>query len=331
MFKRVFGMATFEHYSRHIWPIIEALRDAGVNASMFSTRRDVMWGEFLHPRRARTFPDTLWIVAGSVDSMKLAGLPTVYVEHGAGQAYSQDSRGAGHMSYSDGTIGDVCLFVAPNEYVAARRRRSQPDVPTIMAGPTILDEFHSLLGVGPDEPAERIAALAVHWDCQLVPESRSALDHYQASLVKINLALRRQGIILVGHAHPRIAARARRVFAKAGIDWWDYDDVMHRASVMVVDNSSIGYEFASLDRPTVWLNAPWYRRHVHHGLRFWECVPGEQVDEPGDVVDAVVRAFELDPFADRRREIVKKVYPVLDGWAAGRAAQAIIAVMDASA
>lgn len=319
-FRRVIGYATFEHYARHMWPIVEALRDRGVNASMFGSRRDVWWAEYMHPARAHRLDGTLWITAGSVDSQKLKGQPQVYVEHGAGQTYTSDERGVGHQSYSTGVIPEARLFIAPNEYVANRRRRVQPDVPTVMTGPPVLDEYASMIGLGADEPAERVAAIAFHWDCQLVPESRSAWDHYAADLVKITLALRRRGIILVGHGHPRMRSRIKPRMERAGIEWWDYDDVMTRASVLVVDNSSIGYEFAALGRPVVWMNAPWYRRHVHHGLRFWECLPGETVDEPREVPEAVERAMEE---LIVEHECVRLIYPTLDGCAAQRAAEAI--------
>ena len=322
MFRRVIGYATFEHYARHLWPIIEALRDRGIDASMFGSRRDVWWAEYMHPARAKMLDGTLWLVAGSVDSEKLSGLPQVYVEHGAGQTYDADERGVAHRSYSNGTIPEARLFLCPNEYVATRRRRSQPEVPAVVTGPAILDEYHPLIGQVPDDADERVVAIAFHWDCQLVPESRSAFDHYAPSLTKLCLALRRNGIIPVGHAHPRIAARARRQFTRAGMEWWEYDDVMARASALAVDNSSIGYEFASLDRPVVWLNAPWYRRHVHHGLRFWECIPGPQADEWTAAVDHLTDAVNI-AHRSSHYPCLDAIYPVLDGMAAQRSAESI--------
>ena len=50
----------------------------------------------------------------------------------------------------------------------------------------------------------------------------------------------------------------------------DFDEVMERSTLYICDNSSTLYEFASTGRPVVVLNAPWFRRDIEHGLRFWE-------------------------------------------------------------
>jgi CDP-glycerol glycerophosphotransferase (TagB/SpsB family) len=101
-----------------------------------------------------------------------------------------------------------------------------------------------------------------------------------------------------------------------------FDDVLAEANVYVCDNSSTIYEFAALNRPVVVLNASYYRRDVHHGLRFWEDVPGIQVNKASDLQDAIQEAVENDTFEAERKRITEKVYPYL-GQSAERAAQAI--------
>jgi CDP-glycerol glycerophosphotransferase (TagB/SpsB family) len=132
---------------------------------------------------------------------------------------------------------------------------------------------------------------------------------------------------VIGHGHPRIWPVLEPQYRRFGIEpVAEFDDVMARAAVYVCDNSSTIYEFASTDRPVVVLNAPWYRREVEHGLRFWSLIPGEQVAGPEELPRAIDRALAEDPYAERRREVVAEVYAYTDGKAAARAADAIRAL-----
>jgi CDP-glycerol glycerophosphotransferase (TagB/SpsB family) len=170
---------------------------------------------------------------------------------------------------------------------------------------------------------ENVLALTWHWDCGVCDETNTAFHHYRPRFNQIVMGLRREGIRVVGHAHPRIAKKAQWHYERHGIEWWDHDQVLNEAAVLAVDNSSIGYEFASLGRPVLWLNAPQYRRSVHHGLRFWEYVPGVQIDGPEQFVAAALDCFHRDTMADWRRHVSDLVYPARDGMAARRAAMAI--------
>jgi CDP-glycerol glycerophosphotransferase (TagB/SpsB family) len=109
----------------------------------------------------------------------------------------------------------------------------------------------------------------------------------------------------------------------------DLGDVFDRASVLVADNTSAMWEAASLDIPLVILDAPWYRLHVDHRLRFWEFADaGVRIGDPADLVGAVELALTDPPeVAQRRREAAEAVFAYRDGKAAQRAAEAILCVL----
>jgi hypothetical protein len=291
MSMKVYALHTFAHYGDHLQPIVDALRDDLIDVDVLSTSRKSIFGEYVHV--SKLDPRGLWIVAGSVDAARMGDRPYVYVEHGAGQTYEADERGLDHASYSTGKL----------------------------PGNPRLDHLHAHAS-GMHEGVQRdVVAFAWHWNCQLVPETQTAWDHYRPKLLKVVLALHRRGYRCVAHAHPRIAKQIRYHSERMGMEWWDVEDVLTMAHVLAFDNTSLGYEFASLDRPTVVMNAPWYRRHVHHGLRFWECIPGELVDEPEQLVDAIDLQMHDDD--ESLRSCVDAVVPLRDGLAARRAAVAI--------
>lgn len=315
-------LATFSHYYDHMAPIIDALRDRGHRVNVYSGQQSALWGPYIHPSDIERLGRKLWMVAASVDSARTLGQHLIYVEHGAGQTYLADERGD-TAGYSSGRMDDAVMFLCPNVFVMNRRRENHHGVPSMLVGSPKMDQFYR--GLGHDGVQSDVVALAWHWNCGVTDESLTAWPHYQPWLNRYVLGCRRAGIRVVGHAHPRIAKRARYHYERHGIEWWDHDQVLNEAGMLCVDNSSIGYEFASLDRPVLWLNAPWYRRHVHHGLRFWEYVPGEQIDgiDADEWVEATARVLRHDVMGERRRDVNDRVFPLRDGNSALRAAMAI--------
>ena len=315
---RFASFATFSHYQDHLWPLIEELRSRGHTVDALSPWRNADWAEYRHPDQLAAMGDVVWLTASAMDAKRVPG-PTVYLEHGAGQTYEADERGHAHKSYSTGRIDNALLYLCPNFFVYTRRRRAHPEVPAVCVGSPRLDAYP----VGHHEAVERAVAFVFHWDCEVVPETRSAFDHYVNDMLRIGLELRRNGYLPVAHAHPRISKRVRHHLGGRGFDLWDIDDVMTKAAVLVADNTSVLYEFAHVDRPIVVLNAPWYRRDVHHGLRFWEVIPGVMVDEPDQVIGAVRRSLDSDPGALVRRNAASVVFPLQDGATASRACDVI--------
>lgn len=292
-------LASEPHYGEHMRPVFDALPDhlRGIYTD--------------NPKHLP--PGQTCIVSSTKDYRHTTG-PVVFFEHGVGQKYDTN-----HTSYAGGPGKDrVILFCNTNRYVDEANRASYPHVPHVIVGCPKLDELQ------PGKPTEPVVAFSWHWDCRVAPETRTALNHYQDKLPRIAAAAPWTPL---GHAHPRAWRRVQPLYTK----WkWrtarTFDDVARQAAVYVCDTSSTIYEFAALGRPVVILNAPWYRRDVHHGLRFWENIPGIQVDHPDDLGDAIEQVLNADTWSEERKRITRLVYPHR-GEAARRAADAIAALL----
>jgi hypothetical protein len=253
------------HYARHMMQIWAALpRELqGVVHPAYRV------GEVQKPRMGHVA-----MVAGWQDVAPLRGLCNmIYVEHGAGQTYADrvhdpsysGSRGQRHQ----GVIG----YVAPSTTVAERWDR-----PAVAAGCPKMDRWLTRIAPAPIPPG---VCFAWHWDCTLVPETRSAWAHYLPRLTEIVQRYRLQGFVVYGHAHPKWYGELDDAIRSTGMTLLPTeDDVFTLCDVLLVDNSSLAYEFALLGRPVLALNAPWYRRDIEHGLRFWSHVPGLEIDDP---------------------------------------------------
>jgi hypothetical protein len=231
------------------------------------------------------------------------------MEHGCGQSYAGDPRSARNGAYAGGGGREgVGLILAPNAFAAARWAGAYPRVPVHVIGATRV--------LSPSEdPRLPLLALAFHWTGG-IPEQQNAVGHYRAWLNRL-----REELPVIGHAHPRYASQAERLFDGAGIPFVpDVDEVARRATVLAVDNSSILWELGRT-RPVIALNAPHYRRHVEHGLRFWSHVPAAVDDGAGLL--ALARRYltggEAEEERERRERICGEVIPYVDG--ASRAAR----------
>lgn len=297
------------------------------------------------------------LVAGMVDAVK--GRPVALLEHGAGQTY-----GNRHRSYAGGVARDhVSLFLCPGPAVARANRDAYPAAAVAEVGCPKLEALavdERGLGcncagpagfyepgwtcAGPFEVAEtcdyhgNIAedrpltfAVSFHWDAGHVsPEARSAWDHYRTGLEALADAFPGR---LIGHAHPRQLVHVAPVYRRAGIELVrDFADVVARADVYACDNSSTMFEWAALGRPVIVMNAPWYRRDVEHGLRFWSCADvGPNVEDLEGLV-ATMRSLETSAELwprERARQIVDEVYgPGAPYRGPGDAVEALVAWLD---
>jgi hypothetical protein len=299
--------AGLPHYADHLGPIWEAL-DPDLRGRFVSTRqvqRTTPWPVEVGSPPTRAEGPV--VVAGGMELRAFRGRPTCLVEHGAGQSYV----GVDHESYSGGRGREhVELFLVPNERVAERcGGRAE-----VVGSPWVEHLRRQARG----EAGEAIGA-TFHWDCAVVPEARSALSLYAPAVARLGT--------VVATSHPRHARQHARAWRRLGVSHEArLEGLVRRCCLLVADNTSAMYEWAALDRPVVVLDAPWYRRDVEHGLRFWEMADvGVRCPSPEALVPAVERALdEAAEVVERRREIVDAVYGEVDG-SARRAADAVAA------
>lgn len=265
--------------------------------------------------------------------------PIIYLEHGAGQTYADHPW---HPSYSGGgSRPRVIQFLTLNDTTAARERAAYPNAQVGVVGSLRLDALTSRLATGSNSaqlhagashstdarrslprlpavssdndrqgkasrpPRPVVVACAWHWQCSVVPETKPAWEYWRHTFAD----LVHQGVTVLGHGHPRFYRDLVPMYERHGIEpVADFAEVLERADVLCFDNTSAGYEAAACGLPVVALNAPWYRRDVHHGLRFWDFVPGPQADTPDDLWPAIEQALEPH-WAERRAEVSAVVYP----------------------
>lgn len=253
------------------------------------------------------------LVAGISDHDAVRPRPTVFVNHGYGQSYPGT---AGSESYSGGPGRERALLHIDPGPLAARATRAA-GYACVEVGCPRLDWLRPR-----EQPVGEVVAIAIrsHTPPRGCPEQRPAWPHYEPTMPALA-----SSFDLLGHGHPRGWERTERRWEALGVaSTADSYDVLRRASVVVTDTSSIGWEAASLGIPVVWCNAPWFRRHVEHGGRFWQPLPGLVVDEPEELAPAISRA--LEGFVSAWWGPVRTVYAYLDDRAAQRAA-AVIAVL----
>lgn len=249
------------------------------------------------------------LVAGAGDFLRRRN-PIALIEHGAGQTWP-----GRHPSYPGGKRRDtIGLFICPSERVAAANRKWYPGAEYAVVGCPKMDRF-----VGREYPRHDppVVAISFHW-------RQSAFMRY-ASLLK-SFRTQHLPFRIVGHSHPRVAPRLRRVYERLGIEFLaDFEDVLAQADLYACDNSSTIFEFALTGRPVVLLDQPNWRRDGE--LRFGEAWDiGLHVSDPRHFVAVVTEALQDAPEqAQRRADIVSGVYAVRDGTSAQRAADAVTA------
>lgn len=313
------------HFSEHLAPIWLALPDEykdGFYARGRAHERARQLGiEVDGQGQARR--KELVLVASYEDHRRAQPAKTILVNHGVGQRYIGSDTSSDHPSYTGGRNREnVALFICPSESDAEACRVS--GAPAVAAGPCKMDDWYN--GIRQRASNDRpVVAISFHSDVHVAPESRSAFSHYQQAIIDLARDPNRP-FDLLGHGHPRWGEFMAKFWRRQGVPFArHFDEVLEKADMYVCDNSSTMYEFASTDRPVLTLNAPWYRKDVHHGLRFWEAVPGYQIDDPDYLCAGIIIARgDSAPWAEGRKEAVREVYgPLCDGNSTVRAVAAI--------
>jgi len=240
------------------------------------------------------FPDEaspLTLVASSRDAKLFRGRSVIYVEHGAGQTYNGDPRGVRIGGYSGSPgLDNVVMFLAPNLTVAERWKATYPNTPVSIVGSPYVADLRDEVAGGPRDSV----VLTHHWDCLVCQESMSAFPYFLPKYRGLIEYLHALDIEVLGHGHPRAIDALAPEWKKLGLEVvYDWPEVASRCRLLLCDNSSVMYEAAALDIPVLALNSPEYRHNTHHGLRFWDHVPGFQCS-PDDLITWVAGALE-DP------------------------------------
>lgn len=258
-------------------------------------------GEFVvHPRldglgdRSQREPnqDGYLMVASHKDSL-WAKNKFIYIEHGAGQSYSNSKD-----NFSNSFRPNMLCALIPGPYCAAKTQLANPGVPVISIGAAHLRD------VKRTDPQK--LAFAWHWRCSVCIETDTAFDQYQDEMI---LATRRWESI--GHGHPRIIDELSMVYKMYGIETvYDSKQVLSHAGLLVADNTSLIYEAAVLDIPVILINKTDWRRDRNYGLRFWDLLPGPQVNHPSELIPEIEKHIELgtDEWQNKRLEISDQIY-----------------------
>jgi hypothetical protein len=309
-------IASRPHWMDHLAPVAAELDRRGELGTIWLGKPD-------HAIRKLT------VVAAASDLRlaKEARRRPILMQHGIGQSYSGRNR-----SYPGGMGHEICpVVLMPNEVSASRHRRfyrARP--PAVVVGSPRLDDLAELAPPWPTMIGPPVIAVTWHWDCKAMgPEGGTAWTTIGPAVLERLVQMRDVGVIrLLGHAHPKGHDMVRDAYDEAEVPFVeDFRDVVLQADLLVFDNTSVGFEFAALDRPVVVIDSPKWRSSVRYPPRFWSHADvGPRTADP-DAVPAKIFESLADEaeIAARRRKISADLFPHR-GQAAERAVDAILDV-----
>lgn len=322
--RRIDAYAGMSGYASHLIPVLNALPEErrGSLYAPSNLRHEMPDGTRYDLPRA--YESTAPVIVGGYQDIRFAGRrPVCLVNHGAGQRYSDAPDSP---SYDGGAGRErVGLFLCPNQASVDANLARYPQARGAAVGCVKLDEYVKIPKPENDPP---VVAVAFHWNCVVSPEAGWAFPTWRDAIAELSKSMK-----VLGHGHPRARRELEPWYQSVGIETaWTVEELLARADVLVVDNSSLGFEWAACDRPTVWLDDETWRDDVKHGLRFGEELPGAVMEWPlshsAEALAAVVLEFarypDAPPEVARRRRVLERVYGPVDGKASARAAAAIM-------
>lgn len=323
------------HYEEHISPIMAALPDE-IRGHVYAPR-PVARELGAHVRVGTAPNSTMPLLVGGYQDLTYSIRPKVLVQHGAGQTY----RDVASPSFAGGPCHEAAdLFICPSRRVADLEAARYPGKRYAVVGCPKLDQWATIPRPGNRDP---VVAVTFHWDQhhktvddRPVPEAGWAWPDWRDVIEE--LARRWPGRVL-GHCHPRARRSLEAWWRSIGVEYVPHAvDLLGRADVLALDNSSLGFEWAALDRPTVWLRGEaWADVSGHGPPRFGHegtadlsdpGPPGIELGRGSMTVYALAHAVEAsrDPrFRPLRVEVTGRVYDsMVDGHASERAAAAVL-------
>ena len=293
--------ASEPHFIDHIAPVWLKLSE-DIRGEFRTTPRNLEHAESLGITATVNAPTLNPTIVASWGDYRKTNGHVIYMEHGIGHTYSNN-----HPSYAGAPGKDrVTLFLNQHKLTDQRNKAAYPNAEHAIIGVPRMDSV-AVRGV-----ENRTVAISFHWDCKVAPESRSAFDHYRRFIGDINKI---EGITLIGHCHPRKGWRetVEPYYTANNIEFVPtFAEVLDRADFYIIDNSSTGYEFAAAGRPVIHMNAPWYRKTINHGIRFWDHIPGPTVENGLQLIRTIpgfITGFET--YEPQRKKVVKTLFPHL--------------------
>lgn len=315
--------ASEPHYVDHLAPILRRLQPSRLlvigRAIARAEELELDW-----ERGAPRAPGGPVVVASARDyAWTNKARRIAYVEHGAGQTYT-DTTEPGYAGSSD--MDRLALVLTPGPHATQAWKRAYPELTVAEVGPLVLDQFFvggAVKGEVDKPTADPFTvAFTFHWPCRRSHESGTAYHDWMASVRSFVADTNHR---VLGHWHPKWDETVMRAWERMDVGVASYDDVMLNADLLVADNTSMLFEFAALGKPVLCLNATRWRIDVEHGLRFWTHAPGNQLWPGHDLATGV--GIALAGGGEHRRIIgITEAYgETLDGRAGERAAILLMA------